>query len=286
MSLSRVLLEVDKAWEGFATEITLKVNWGRVLAFKVPGHASAVHPGWTLGALHLAFAWKAGKVRFFKSEPDSCPKFFRIKRVQRGSSCSLLSKLFALIHAMGHSEMVFQDWPAFIILATLRTVIKQWFSMGPLYMPGQTGWMENLFTVGTFHFTTWNRLSSTWKFLREGTFGGFHAQFVDAPSYCRSFWTLWNTVGTLLVQRPCAELWCVSAGLYALSTFGNAGRLACLERILHLYSANIKDKHKTATFQFWTSGALFSGVPSGWKHFWRLSDKVHMSLVPQTHVAL
>jgi len=98
MSLSRVLLEVDEAGEGFATEITLQVNWGRVLAFKVPGHASAVHPGWTLGALHLALA--------------------------------------------------------FIILATLRTVIKQWFSMGPLYMPGQTGWMENLFTVGTFHFTT------------------------------------------------------------------------------------------------------------------------------------
>ena len=132
---------------------------------------------------------------------------------------------------MGHSEMVFQDWSAFIIFATLGTDEKQWFSMGPLYMSGQTCWMENLFTVGTFHFATWNRLSSTLTFLRECTFEGFRAQFVDALSYCRSFWTPWNTVGTLLVQRPCAELWCVSAGLYALSTFGNEGRLACLEWI-------------------------------------------------------
>ena len=60
MSLSRVLLEVDEAGEGLATEITLQVNRDGVLAFNVPGHASAVHPGWTLGALHLALAWKAG----------------------------------------------------------------------------------------------------------------------------------------------------------------------------------------------------------------------------------
>ena len=82
MSLSRVLLEVDEAGEGLGTEITLQVNWGRVLAFKVPGHASAVHPGWTLSALHLALAWKAGGVRFFKSEPNSCPKFLRIQSTE------------------------------------------------------------------------------------------------------------------------------------------------------------------------------------------------------------
>ena len=111
--------------------------------------------------------------------------------------------------------------------------------------------MENLFTVGTFHFTTWNRLSSTLKFLREGTFEGFHAQFVDAPSYCRSFWTPWNTVGTLLVQRPCAEPWCVSAGLYALSTFGNGGRLACLEGIAFIFC-----QYQWHTS--WTTQLLFS----------------------------
>ena len=61
MSLSRMLLEVDEAGEGLATEIALQVNWDGVLAFNVPGHASAVHPGWTLSALHLALAWKAGR---------------------------------------------------------------------------------------------------------------------------------------------------------------------------------------------------------------------------------
>ena len=71
MSLSRVLLEVDETGEGLATEIALQVNWDGVLAFNVPGQASAVHPGWTLGALHLTLAWKAGRVRFFKSEPNS-----------------------------------------------------------------------------------------------------------------------------------------------------------------------------------------------------------------------
>ena len=78
MSLSRVLLEVDEAGESLATEITLKVNWDGVLAFNVSGHASAVHPGWTLSALHLALAWKAGEVRFFKSEPNSCGKLLAL----------------------------------------------------------------------------------------------------------------------------------------------------------------------------------------------------------------
>ena len=81
MSLSRMLLEVDEAGEGLATEIALQVNWDGVLAFNVPGHASAVHPGWTLSALHLALAWKAGRSDSSNLN-QILPQTFRFKSIE------------------------------------------------------------------------------------------------------------------------------------------------------------------------------------------------------------
>ena len=92
----------------------------------------------------------------------------------------LLRKLFALIHTMSHSEMVFQNRTSFIILATLGTREKQRFCMSALYMPGQTAPVEIFLTVSTFHFATCNNI------LRGGTSAGFHELFSGAPSYCRS----------------------------------------------------------------------------------------------------
>ena len=92
----------------------------------------------------------------------------------------LLRKLFALIHTMSHSEMVFQNRTSFIILATLGTREKQRFCMSALYVPGQTAPVEIFLTVSTFHFATCNSI------LRGGTSAGFHELFFGALSYCRS----------------------------------------------------------------------------------------------------
>ena len=92
----------------------------------------------------------------------------------------LLRKLFALIHTMSHSEMIFQYRTSLIILATLGTREKQRFRMSALYVPGQTAPVEIFLTVRTFHFATCNSI------LRGGTSAGFHELFFGAPSYCRS----------------------------------------------------------------------------------------------------
>ena len=135
----------------------------------------------------------------------------------------LLRKLFALIHTMSHSEMVFQNRTSFIILATLGTREKQRFCMSALYVPGQTAPVEIFLTVSTFHFATCNSI------LRGGTSAGFHELFSGAPSYCRSSWTLWSTEGTQRALSPCAAPWCDAAGLCALSTFGNEDTPPCLQ---------------------------------------------------------
>ena len=92
----------------------------------------------------------------------------------------LLRKLFALIHTMSHSEMVFQNRTSFIILATLGTREKQRFCMSALYVPGQTAPVEIFLTMRTFHFATCNNI------LRGGTSAGCHVLFSGALSYCRS----------------------------------------------------------------------------------------------------
>ena len=64
----------------------------------------------------------------------------------------LVYSRFTLVHAMGHSKVILQNGLSLVVFSTVYTRIKRRFSVGSLYVPIQTCWMEDFSQYEHFTF--------------------------------------------------------------------------------------------------------------------------------------